>query len=431
MKFTNFRKYPNIGFLRSHKTQGSLMDDYQEMERFGMEKDYEDSQWICGEFYYRKCKDKHVQTKDDVLYGIFSTDSDDDKDNEGSRKRRKDQKVDLTKPVNFVSTGIVLPNQEKDKNLKQQNDDLSASSVGTSGLGFGAATGSGGSREEQKEREKLKLLKQTTSQSRSRRDSEESQFGLGGARGGDRDGGLGAFEKHTKGIGMKMLKNMGYKGGGLGKNEQGILAPIEAKLRQKNMGMGFNDYKETEIKRSSLQELEAEKLNKPLPTASATNTTKKRLSWKKAVANWANKDQYVSAKELLAKKQEESTEVFVHMVVDMRGPQVRVLTNLENLNAEEKAREEDVPMPELQHNLRLILDLAEVDIQKIDRDLRNERDTAISLNQEKERLATEVARRKQHLDSLEDIMSVLDRLGEENVMGTLTLESLAKGFGDL
>ncbi|CAB4309774.1 unnamed protein product [Prunus armeniaca] len=230
---------------------------------------------------------------------------------------------------------------------------------------------------------------------------------------------------------MKMLKNMGYKGGGLGKNEQGILGPIEAKLRPKNMGMGFNDYKETEIKRSSVQELEAEKPNKPLPTASATNTTKKRLSWKKAVANRANKDQYVSAKELLAKKQEESTEVFVHKVVDMRGPQVRVLTNLENLNAEEKAREEDVPMPELQHNLSLILDLAELDIQKIDRDLRNERDTAINLNQEKERLAMKVARHKQHLDSLEDIMSVLDRLGEENVMGTLTLELLAKGFGDL
>ncbi|CAB4279330.1 unnamed protein product [Prunus armeniaca] len=200
---------------------GSLMDDYQEMERFGMEKDYEDSQWLGSEFYYRKRKDKRIQTKDDVLYGIFSADSNDDEDNEGSRKRRKDQKVDLTKPVNFVSTGIVLPNQEMDKNLKQQNDDLGACGVGTSGLGFGAAMGSGlgfnnlnsglalnnsnldptggeedeendtnflpmafgkkikeGAERRQKEREKLKLLKQTSSQSQSRRDSEESQFGL-------------------------------------------------------------------------------------------------------------------------------------------------------------------------------------------------------------------------------------------------------------
>ncbi|PQQ20543.1 septin and tuftelin-interacting protein 1 homolog 1-like [Prunus yedoensis var. nudiflora] len=205
------------------------------MERFGMEKDYEDGQWIGGEFYYRKRKDKRVQTKDDVLYGIFSADSDDDdEDNEGSRKRRKDRKVvDLTKPVNFVSTGIVMPNQEMDNNSKQQNDDLGATGVATSGLGFGATTASGlgfnnlnsglgfnsnsdptggeeedeendsnflptafgkkikeGAERRQKEREKLKLLKQTTIQSRSRRDSEESQFGLGGARGA---AGMGAW----------------------------------------------------------------------------------------------------------------------------------------------------------------------------------------------------------------------------------------------
>ncbi|PSS32895.1 Septin and tuftelin-interacting protein [Actinidia chinensis var. chinensis] len=101
-----------------------------------------------------------------------------------------------------------------------------------------------------------------------------------------------------------------------------------------------------------------------------------------------------------------------------------VLTNLENLNAEEKARENDTPMPELQHNVRLVVDLAEVDLQKIDQDLRNERQTVVILQKEKEKLQSGAYRQKQQLD-------ILDRAGEENLLGKLTLDSLAMLFGDL
>ncbi|KAF3616196.1 Septin and tuftelin-interacting protein 1 -like protein 1 [Capsicum annuum] len=426
------------------------MDDYQEMERFGMENDYEDGQWIGGEFYYRKRKEKNkVQTKDDVLYGVFASgDSDSDYEGSSSKKRKKGllSKLDLTKPVNFVSTGVVMPNREIDQNSKEENNDSNnnnqlLSEESSKGLGFGSnnnnANGDGvdaddveadegnflptafgrkikeGALRREKEREKEKSSKA----------SKASAFDSG--RKGDVGGDVGGFEKYTKGIGMKLLEKMGYKGGGLGKNEQGIVAPIEAKLRPKNMGMGFNDYKET-TSAPAIQESDG-KVVVDRPGIVVEGRSKEK-AWSKQTKKV--KKVYVTAEELLAKKQEQGLEV-VQKVFDMRGPQVRVLTNLENLNAEEKARENDVPMPELQHNIRLIVDLAELDIQKIDSDLRNEMETIVTLQKEKEKLQAEAARQKRQFDNMEEVVGVLDRIGEESTSGTLTLDSLAKAFADL
>ncbi|XP_071741880.1 septin and tuftelin-interacting protein 1 homolog 1 [Rutidosis leptorrhynchoides] len=425
------------------------MEDDQERERFGMENDYEGGQWIGGEFYYGKRKEKRHQTKDDVLYGIFA-DVDSDSDSEGGygkKKRKKGlvTKQDLTKPLNFVSSGVVMPNQEIDQNSKQENEKDDQDDADQPGLGLGAS-GSGlgfqsmdvdGSTEVNETKvdflptafgKKIKegaLQRREKEIEKSKLSKKSSQVRPGGTRDAKDDGNVGTFEKHTKGIGMKLLEKMGYKGGGLGKNAQGIVAPIEAKLRPKNMGMGFNDYKEA----ANVPALQ-EPLDENKGPSQPPGIQSKEKMWSNRVVTKKKKKEYVTAEELLVKKQEQGLDV-VQKVFDMRGPQVRVLTNLENLNAEEKSRENDIPMPELQHNVRLILDMAELDIQKIDRDLRNERETVVTLQKEKEKLKADANRQKKQLDSMEEMVRVIDRLGNESKLGTLTLDSLAKSFQNL
>ncbi|GAU26188.1 hypothetical protein TSUD_354100 [Trifolium subterraneum] len=487
------------------------MDEDQEMEKFGMENDFEGGEWVGGEFYYRKRREKRHQTKEDVLYGVFADSEDDDDDEYSSRKRRKDfsKKQDLTKPVNFVSTGNFMPNQDNvNENLKEDDEkdnyvDEDRPGLGV-GLGFGSASASGsglgfnsgraamnGSHRNDESDEndngddkflptefgkKIKegAMRREKERLEKKKKGQKQKPGLG--HGGSVD--VGTFETHTKGIGMKLLEKMGYKkGAGLGKNEQGILNPIEAQLRAKNSGLGFNESKKTT---TPLPNLQTEK-SAPGGDLQPTVGRSRERSWLKQLKK-KKKEDYVTAEELLASKQEEDSEVVqkiydmrgpqvrvytnlsdlnaeekakeedvpmpelqhnllaskqeedsevVQKIYDMRGPQVRVYTNLSDLNAEEKAKEEDVPMPELQHNVALIVRLAEADIQEIDRDLRKERDIALSLKKEKENLEAEASFQKNQLDNYEKIMSVLDRVGEENTLGTLTLDSLAQCFRDM
>jgi hypothetical protein len=50
---------------------------------------------------------------------------------------------------------------------------------------------------------------------------------------------FGAFERHTTGIGSRLLGRWGWQQGrGLGREAQGIAEPIRTAARPKNLGLG-------------------------------------------------------------------------------------------------------------------------------------------------------------------------------------------------
>ena len=53
---------------------------------------------------------------------------------------------------------------------------------------------------------------------------------------------VGYFEKHTRGIGSKLMMKMGYEGQGLDKHVQGMVDPIMVEERPKYLGLGYGKF---------------------------------------------------------------------------------------------------------------------------------------------------------------------------------------------
>lgn len=159
---------------------------------------------------------------------------------------------------------------------------------------------------------------------------------------------------------------------------------------------------------------------------------KQEKLWKARNADKRRKKVYKTAGALIEEIQASTgTLAEPTKILDMRGPQVRVLTNMEALNAEQAAVEDDTPMPELQHNLRLMVDLAEAEIQQFDRKLRHEKDTMAVLAGEQERLLREVDHYRGQVEGLEAVLGAVERVQEKVDEGLMTLQGLADVFDAL
>ncbi|XP_047537347.1 septin-interacting protein 1 [Vanessa atalanta] len=331
--------------------------------------------------------------KENQIYGIWAKDSDEE-DNEDNIRQRSRKPKDFSAPIGFVAGGVHQAGKKKEEKKKEL---LEKSEASTSRPKF-ADSSDEDEPANPDERETAGIRR--TGQ---------------GLRGVNLGGSVGAWEKHTKGIGAKLLLQMGYQPGrGLGKDLQGISAPVEATVRKGRGAIGAygpekaaQKAKKDEERRQKEKEKEEE------------GSKEKTCNWKKS-----HKGRYFyrDAADVIQEGKPtmhtiSSDELSRVPVIDLTGREKKVLSGYHALRAAAPRYEHEprractrFQAPELSHNLQLMVDCCEQDIIRNARELRQAEDEIVVLGRDLEDHDAELRDEDAVIDRVQAILARVERL---------------------
>ena len=374
-------------------------------------------------------------SKNRATYGIWAEDSEgeDDIDARPSFGGGSSQRAgDFTAPVGFVSAGFKKTAKEEFEALNdEKNEDGS----------------------DENHAEDVKKPK------RKKKSKVQPQFYGGQIAGLRKSGqaqpvslgrGFGDWEKHTRGIGAKLLLKMGYEAGkGLGKELQGRSDIVEAHLRKGRGAIGAYGKEGNRPKKFQQKDSEEEE---------EEEFQEKLHQWKKGAGpSGSNKVKYVykSADQVLEDgKWRQGTSGSDAMqgdrkvkIIDMTGKEQRVLSSYHAIGAQKmlgpgddvstenselangkKVDEVVYDLPELRHNIDLLLDQCEEELISTDRSLKYHKTRIETLQKQEENLAVLCQREKEEIETLQQLLEQVEHMEEMNADGNLDLESAKAMF---
>ncbi|XP_023948101.2 septin-interacting protein 1 [Bicyclus anynana] len=292
--------------------------------------------------------------REQQIYGVWAQDSDEE-DNEDNVRRRARKPKDFSAPIGFVAGGVQQAGKKKENKREVEKSETSRSKFADSSDEEAPAP-----------------------------DASETAGVRRAGRGAALGGGVGTWERHTKGIGAKLLLQMGYQPGkGLGKDLQGISAPVEASVRRGRGAVGAygpekaaQKAKEQE-RRAKLQQEQEEK-----------GAKEKSSNWRRShKGRYFYKDAADVIQEGAAGAPPDSA--CSAPVIDMTGRARRVLSGYHALRAAAPRFEHEprracsrFAAPALAHNLALAVACCERDIVRNARELRQAEDDVAALERE-------------------------------------------------
>lgn len=221
------------------------------------------------------------------------------------------------------------------------------------------------------------------------------------------------FSKLTGTFGARMLQKMGWQAGsGLGPSGEGIVIPVESKLRPQKMGIAFKGFREKTEQSKAEARRRGEKVSddeedrkKARAKKKGEKVPKREDAWKKKKVK--TKIQHKTYEEIVSEAGPEPSTTGIGQIIDATGavvcaslpltllieitesyaPQPREVSSLAEVSQASWAPTADpTRIPEIRHNLRLIVDDCTHQLDGLAREAKSLEERKISITAEDQRL---------------------------------------------
>ncbi|KAA1469025.1 TFP11-domain-containing protein [Dentipellis sp. KUC8613] len=252
------------------------------------------------------------------------------------------------------------------------------------------------------------------------------------------------FSKLQGSFGARMLQKMGWQAGtGLGASGEGIVAPVESKLRPKNMGIAFKGFDE----RTSQSKAEARRRGEIVSDDEEEAPRRAGKAKEKGKEQTRRSDVWKKPKKVKVRIEHKTYEQIVAeagqagpsgvgIIIDATGATPREVSSLAEVSRASWTPTTDAErIPEVRHNIRLISETATGDLEALAREAKDIQRRRQTIQEEDLRLRKKVEEEAELIARLQQVHLVVDEIKTQSKelasVYEASLESLSPYFEKL